>query len=31
VHDIRITRPIGLRGEYHPLAKYPISDHPFGW
>ena len=31
VHDIRIARPIGLRGEYHPLAKYPISDHPFGW
>lgn len=29
VHDIRYTEPIGLKGDYHPLAKYPLSKHPF--
>jgi UDP-N-acetyl-2-amino-2-deoxyglucuronate dehydrogenase len=29
VHDIRHLDPIGLKGEYHPLAKGPLSDHPF--
>lgn len=31
VHDIRNTKPIGLVGDYHPLAKYPLTKHPFGW
>lgn len=31
VHDIRNAVPIGLKGDYHPLAKYPITKHPFGW
>jgi UDP-N-acetyl-2-amino-2-deoxyglucuronate dehydrogenase len=30
VHDIRNTTPIGLKGEYHPLAKLEKSIHPFG-
>jgi UDP-N-acetyl-2-amino-2-deoxyglucuronate dehydrogenase len=25
VHNIRVAAPIGLRGEYHPLAKFPES------
>lgn len=29
VHDIRNTEPIGLIGEYHPLAKIPTVNHPF--
>lgn len=29
VHDIRHLNPIGLKGEYHPLAKGSLSDHPF--
>lgn len=29
VHDIRHQTPIGLKGEYHPLAKLPLSPHPF--
>lgn len=29
VHDIRHKEPIGLKGDYHPLAKSPISKHPF--
>ncbi len=29
VHQIRNTKPIGLKGEYHPLAKLPLSNHPF--
>ena len=29
VHDIRNTRPIGLKGDYHPLATLPLSVHPF--
>lgn len=31
VHDIRNAQPVGLVGDYHPLAKYPLSKHPFGW
>ena len=31
VHDIRNAVPVGLKGDYHPLAKHPISKHPFGW
>lgn len=29
VHDIRQKTPIGLKGEYHPLAKLPLVKHPF--
>lgn len=29
VHDIRHATPIGLQGDYHPLAKLPNSKHPF--
>lgn len=31
VHEIRNAQPIGLKGDYHPLAKLPLSKHPFGW
>ncbi|MFI3297429.1 MAG: Gfo/Idh/MocA family oxidoreductase [bacterium] len=31
VSDIRNSTPVGLVGDYHPLAKYPLSNHPFGW
>ena len=31
VHDIRVATPVGLQGDYHPFAKYPLSKHPFGW
>ena len=31
VHDIRNAHPIGLTGDYHPLAKLPLARHPFGW
>ncbi len=31
VHDIRHAEPVGLKGDYHPLAKLPLSEHPFGW
>ena len=31
VNDIRHSTPIGLVGDYHPLAKLPLSTHPFGW
>lgn len=31
VSDIRNATPIGLKGDYHPLAKLPLSKHPFGW
>lgn len=31
VYDIRHAEPIGLKGEYHPMAKYPLTQHPFGW
>jgi UDP-N-acetyl-2-amino-2-deoxyglucuronate dehydrogenase len=29
VHDIRHLEPLGLVGEYHPLAKSELSKHPF--
>lgn len=29
VHDIRHAEKIGLKGDYHPLAKLPLSKHPF--
>lgn len=29
VHDIRHLVPLGLVGDYHPLAKSPLSKHPF--
>jgi UDP-N-acetyl-2-amino-2-deoxyglucuronate dehydrogenase len=28
-HDIRTKTPVGLKGDYHPLAKMPLSLHPF--
>ena len=31
VHDIRNSTPIGLQGDYHPLAKLELEKHPFGW
>ncbi len=31
VSNIRNSNPIGLQGDYHPLAKFPLSQHPFGW
>ncbi len=31
VHDIRTAKPIGLQGDYHPLARLPLAPHPFGW
>ena len=29
VHDIRNAEPIGLKGDYHPMAKNKLKDHPF--
>ncbi len=29
VHTIRHIQPIGLVGDYHPLAKMPLEKHPF--
>jgi UDP-N-acetyl-2-amino-2-deoxyglucuronate dehydrogenase len=29
VHDIRYSEVKGLTGDYHPLAKLPLSKHPF--
>ncbi len=29
VHDIRHQKPVGLKGDYHPFAKLPLSNHPF--
>jgi len=31
VHDIRHAQPVGLVGDYHPLAAAPLQPHPFGW
>lgn len=31
VHDIRKSAPIGLKGDYHPMAKLSLAKHPFGW
>ena len=30
VHDIRKAIPVGLEGDFHPLAALPLSEHPFG-
>lgn len=30
VSTIRNLKPIGLKGDYHPLAQLPLSPHPFG-
>ncbi len=29
VHKIRNSKPIGLKGDYHPLANRELSKHPF--
>jgi UDP-N-acetyl-2-amino-2-deoxyglucuronate dehydrogenase len=29
VYDIRNAQPIGLKGDYHPLAALPCENHPF--
>ena len=29
VHAIRNSKPIGLKGEYHPFAKKELKSHPF--
>ena len=29
VHKIRNSEPIGLKGDYHPLARKQLSKHPF--
>jgi UDP-N-acetyl-2-amino-2-deoxyglucuronate dehydrogenase len=29
VHDIRNSEPVGLRGDYHPLANQSLARHPF--
>lgn len=31
VSAIRNAKPVGLIGDYHPLAKLPLARHPFGW
>ena len=31
VSQIRTAKPIGLVGDYHPLARLPLARHPFGW
>jgi UDP-N-acetyl-2-amino-2-deoxyglucuronate dehydrogenase len=31
VSDIRNASPIGLKGDYHPMARMPLAAHPFGW
>ena len=31
VHEIRHATPVGLQGDYHPFAKLPVAEHPFGW
>jgi UDP-N-acetyl-2-amino-2-deoxyglucuronate dehydrogenase len=28
-HAIRHKEPVGLKGEYHPFAKFPSGEHPF--
>ena len=30
VHNIRHQQPVGLKGDYHPLASLPLERHPFG-
>jgi UDP-N-acetyl-2-amino-2-deoxyglucuronate dehydrogenase len=29
VHDIRTIKPIGLKGDFHPLTSLPLTKHPF--
>lgn len=29
VHDIRQAQPVGLKGDYHPMAKLSLARHPF--
>jgi UDP-N-acetyl-2-amino-2-deoxyglucuronate dehydrogenase len=29
VYNIRHSEPIGLKGDYHPYAKFPLTHHPF--
>ena len=29
VHNIRNSNPVGLKGDYHPMAKKPLVKHPF--
>jgi len=29
VHNIRHSKPVGLKGEYHPFAKKTLAEHPF--
>lgn len=29
VHDIRNSIPVGLKGDFHPMAKHPTVKHPF--
>jgi len=29
IHEIRTTKAIGLKGDYHPLAALPLTKHPF--
>lgn len=31
VYQIRNAKPVGLVGDYHPLAKLECKPHPFGW
>lgn len=31
VHEIRNATPIGLKGDYHPMARLECTPHPFGW
>ena len=31
VSQIRNAKPVGLKGDYHPLARLPLARHPFGW
>ena len=31
VSGIRRAEAIGLRGDYHPMARYPLTTHPFHW
>ncbi|MGP1447312.1 MAG: Gfo/Idh/MocA family protein [Candidatus Limimorpha sp.] len=31
VYQIRNAKPIGLKGDYHPMARRECTPHPFGW
>ena len=31
VYNIRNAQAVGLKGDYHPLAKLECKPHPFGW